>query len=108
RPDGSPDQPDAPLTPTEAALAAIWSEVLGVPDIARTDNFFERGGHSLSLTRMATRLRQQHGIDLPLRTLFEAPTLGALATLVDGHDSGPADAELDTMSSLLAALEHAE
>ncbi|MCJ2032615.1 AMP-binding protein, partial [Methylobacterium sp. J-068] len=47
RPDGSPDQPDAPLTPTEAALAAIWSEVLGVPDIARTDNFFERGGHSL-------------------------------------------------------------
>ncbi|MCJ2036125.1 phosphopantetheine-binding protein, partial [Methylobacterium sp. J-068] len=93
RPDGSPDQPDAPLTPTEAALAAIWSEVLGVPDIARTDNFFERGGHSLLVMTLSALVLERLGRRLPLRTVFEHPTLGALAATLAEPDDGPSGGE---------------
>ncbi|HEX2202009.1 MAG TPA: amino acid adenylation domain-containing protein [Longimicrobium sp.] len=72
-----------PRTPTEQVLAAIWSEVLGVEKVGRTDNFFELGGHSLVATQVMSRLREAFRLDLPLRVLFDASTVEALAEAVE-------------------------
>ncbi|PTL74976.1 non-ribosomal peptide synthetase, partial [Vitiosangium sp. GDMCC 1.1324] len=73
----------APRTPTEEKLAAIWAEVLSVPRVGAEDNFFELGGHSLLATRVLSRLRSAFQVELPVRALFEAPTLSALALKID-------------------------
>jgi amino acid adenylation domain-containing protein len=80
--------PAAPLTPTEELLAGIWSEVLGVERVERDDSFFDLGGHSLLATRVVWRLRELFQVDLPLRTLFEAPTLAELARIVESAPRG--------------------
>jgi amino acid adenylation domain-containing protein len=77
--------PVAPRTAVEIAVAAIWSEVLGVEAVGTEDNFFELGGHSLMATRVLSRLRAQLHVDIPLRALFEGPTVAALATLVEAQ-----------------------
>jgi amino acid adenylation domain-containing protein len=73
----------APRTPTEELLAGIWQQLLDTRQIGIHDNFFELGGHSLLATRVLARLRESFAIELPLRTLFEAPTLSALAEQID-------------------------
>ncbi|MES2481040.1 MAG: SDR family NAD(P)-dependent oxidoreductase [Pseudomonadota bacterium] len=70
------------LTPMEEAVAQVWRDLLGVERITRDDDFFALGGHSLVAVRLFARLRKQFGADLPLATLFEAPTLGRLAAVV--------------------------
>jgi len=77
--------PVANLNPVESALAEIWCELLGVDDVAPDDDFFALGGHSLAAVRLFARIRKQYQVDLPLATLFQAPTLGALAALVAQH-----------------------
>ncbi len=72
----------------ETALAEIWSEVLGQPRVGRNDHFFELGGHSLLATQVASRVRTRLGLELPLRALFETPTLGALAAHLEKRQSG--------------------
>ena len=72
-----------PRTEVECALAEIWSTVLGVDAVGANDNFFELGGDSLLAARMMSRAETTFGIDLPLRRLFDAPTLGALAELIE-------------------------
>jgi surfactin family lipopeptide synthetase A len=69
----------APRTPEEQALAALWAEVLGLEQVGIHDNFFSLGGHSLLATRLIARLRVAEQIDLPLRSLFETPTVAGLA-----------------------------
>jgi amino acid adenylation domain-containing protein/FkbM family methyltransferase len=69
----------APRTDLERRLAAIWSEVLGTDEVGVHDNFFDLGGHSLLGTRLMARIESRLGIALPLRALFEAPTVAALA-----------------------------
>ncbi len=76
-----------PRTPLEAVIAAIWADVLDVDEVSLDDNFFERGGHSLLGTRVLARIRQACGVDLPLRTLFDAPTVAALAARVANADT---------------------
>jgi amino acid adenylation domain-containing protein len=71
--------PRAPATPAEELVAAIWEEVLGVPDVGPDDNFFDLGGHSLLATQVAARVRRSWGIEVPLRALFELPTVARLA-----------------------------
>src|SRR5262249_2082106 len=66
-------------TPDEEVVAAIWSEVLRVERVGKTDNFFELGGHSLLATQVISRLRSEFGVEVPLRRIFEAPTVVALA-----------------------------
>ncbi|HEU4452819.1 MAG TPA: amino acid adenylation domain-containing protein, partial [Longimicrobium sp.] len=73
----------APRTPTEEVLAAIWAQLLGAERVGATDGFFELGGHSLLATRLASRVRSDLGVELPVRAVFEHSTLGALAAEVD-------------------------
>jgi amino acid adenylation domain-containing protein len=72
----------APRNPVEELIAAIWSELLGVERIGVEDNFFALGGHSLLATQLASRLRGTFGVELPVRRLFEAPSLALLAEAV--------------------------
>jgi non-ribosomal peptide synthetase component F len=72
----------APRNATEAALAAIWAEVLGVEHVGIEDDFFELGGHSLKATRVMSRLREALGVELPLRALFENSNVKNLAAYV--------------------------
>ncbi|MGW7256383.1 AMP-binding protein [Streptomyces sp. NPDC054834] len=77
---------------TEQAIAAYWAEVLGVPTPDRTADFFALGGHSLLMARVLARIRRDFGAPLELRDLFEAPTVAALAALIDAGDHLPEEA----------------
>jgi acyl carrier protein len=72
-----------PTTDCERAVAQIWQKLLGIERIGTLDDFFEAGGHSLLATQVMSRLHQRFDIDVPLRTLFEAPTLAAFAQRVE-------------------------
>ncbi|KRP71474.1 peptide synthase [Pseudomonas paralactis] len=67
----------APVGEKARQVAAIWAEVLGVPQVGLEDHFFELGGHSLLATRVVSRVRQALAIDVALKSLFEQPVLGA-------------------------------
>jgi amino acid adenylation domain-containing protein len=72
-----------PQTETEKTIAAIWEEVLKRSQISVDDDFFELGGHSLLATQVISRLREQYQQEIPLRSLFEEPTVAKLATYLD-------------------------
>ncbi len=73
------DAREPPATPLETALAALWSELLGITDIGRRDDFFVIGGHSLLAARLVARLRERLGVEVTLRQVFETPALADLA-----------------------------
>ncbi|WP_394831236.1 non-ribosomal peptide synthase/polyketide synthase [Pendulispora rubella] len=86
---------EAPRTDVEALVAGIVAEVLGLERAGVHDDFFELGGHSLTATRVMARLRALCGVDLPLRDIFEAPTVAALAERVEfARRAGDSPAEL--------------
>lgn len=72
----------APRSQTESMLADIWKE-LQLKQVSIHDNFFELGGHSLLATQMASRVRDVFGMELPLRSVFEAPTIAQLALVIE-------------------------
>ncbi|NNC00087.1 amino acid adenylation domain-containing protein, partial [Corallococcus exiguus] len=74
----------APRTEVEAKLASIWAEVLRLPQVGVKDSFFELGGHSLLATQVVSRVRAEFSVELPLRALFESPTVEALAVRLTG------------------------
>ncbi|MEV7924169.1 amino acid adenylation domain-containing protein [Kitasatospora sp. NPDC088779] len=73
----------APATPTEERIAAIWREALTLDEVGTEEDFFELGGHSLLAARMVAGIRRDLDVQLPLRTLFDSPTVAALARAVD-------------------------
>ncbi len=84
----------APRTALESQLATIFAEVLSVDGVGVEDNFFELGGHSLLATQVMSRLRRALGEDLPLRVLFERPTVRGLAAEIERSLRGTNEAEL--------------
>ena len=71
-----------PRGPIEEIVAGIWSEVLKIPPVRRDDNFFNLGGHSLLVTHAILRVRETLKVELPIRSLFEAPTVAAFSDLI--------------------------
>lgn len=94
----------APTTPVETMLAAIWCDVLKLERIGVADNFFDLGGYSLAAVQVISRVRETCQVELPLRALFETPTVAGLARLVEEqqHSStaaqGPALVRVDRSS----------
>jgi amino acid adenylation domain-containing protein len=99
----------APRTPTEQQVAEVWAGILGVERVSLNDNFFEIGGHSLLATRVTTRLREVFHIELPLRVLFEEPTVAGFALAITQMQIAQADEqEMNQMLEELAQLSEAD
>jgi amino acid adenylation domain-containing protein len=87
-PEGVPERRREPVTATERWLAETLTEVLGCAHPGVDDDFFALGGHSLSLLRLAARVRERFGIELAFRTVFEHSSIGSLAPVLDGRAGG--------------------
>ena len=77
----------APRNSTEATIAGIWSEVLGLERVGVDEDFFELGGHSLLVIQVASRLQKSFGVDVPLRCLFETRTIAELGRVLEERRS---------------------
>jgi amino acid adenylation domain-containing protein len=75
-------EPVAPRTPVEMMLAELWQDLLGVETVGIHDSFFDLGGHSLKAGQLVLRVRDQLGVELPVRTVFEAPTVAEMAVAI--------------------------
>jgi len=84
-------------------LAGIWRDVLGLKEAGIHDNFFELGGHSLLATQVMSRLRKAFQVDIPLKSLFEMPTIAELAIQI--AQSQAEDTDPEVTDRLLAELE---
>lgn len=73
----------APRNPLEEIVAGIWSDLLGMDRVGVYDELFELGAHSVMLTRAAARVRDQFGVEIPLRCFFESPTVASLAAALE-------------------------
>jgi acyl carrier protein len=112
-PEGAAAQAEyvAPRTEAERAVAEIWAEVLGVERVGVDDDFFALGGHSLRATRVVSQVRRALGAEVPVRTLFEAPTLGgfvaavARAAALPGGGAVPAILTRDRVEAALAEVD---
>ena len=87
----------SPRNHEEELLVNIWNSLLGVKNVSIEDNFFSRGGHSLLATQVVSRIRDVFHIELPLRSIFEAPTISELAFIVKKYQISEEDAVLKQM-----------
>lgn len=79
---------EAPRSETEQVLAFIWQEILGVDQIGLHDHFFDLGGHSLRAMMLVSRIHQKLDVEVPLRDVFQYPTLEALASAITSKEKG--------------------
>ncbi|NJL35423.1 MAG: methyltransferase [Leptolyngbyaceae cyanobacterium SM1_4_3] len=96
----------APRNAIETAIATLWQELLRCDRVGIDDNFFERGGDSLLATQMMTRIRQMFCVEVPLRTLFQSPTVAALAAAI--ADALAAQVDPDIIALLDSELTQVE
>jgi amino acid adenylation domain-containing protein len=85
------------MTPIEEIVSGIWCEVLRLPAIPRHGNFFNLGGHSLLVTQVLARVRECLKVEIPIRTIFEAPTLAQFARFIEEQLSHGQESELATI-----------
>jgi len=94
----------APRTAMEETVAEIWRHTLGIAQVGVESNFFDLGGHSLLATRVMSQIRESCGIELPLRALFESPTIASLARKLE--EAQPKETELGRILSMLENMEN--
>ena len=93
----------APRTPIEKELAKIWAEVLSTDEVGIHDDFFDLGGHSLSATRIISRVIATFELQLPVRALFDSPTVAAMSVVISSKEGQKADEE--DLKRLLSEVE---
>jgi len=108
RPDARTDEAQrvAPRNPTEAALAAIWGELLHQDDVGVTDNFFELGGDSLVAVQLVGRIKRDLARDLPLKRLFELTTVESMASALTAEQ--PVKKRSDDIAAMFDLLQEVE
>jgi acyl carrier protein len=92
-----------PRTAVEQVLCTIWARVLGVDEVGIEDDFFEFGGHSLLATQVISQVRLMFGTEIPLRHLFEQPTVAGFAQDLEtlhAQQGAGRPALLDTLEEL--------
>lgn len=89
-----------PTTPEQEILCGIWSDVLGLTEVGIQDNFFELGGHSLLGTQVLSRVREIFSIDLPLRSIFDFPTVAQFSTMLSSELMSQIQNQGDGLKSL--------
>ncbi|WP_246054904.1 type I polyketide synthase [Paracoccus gahaiensis] len=94
-----------PRSDLERSLAGFFRELLGVQQVGVEDGFFDLGGHSLIAVRLFSMIRKAYGLDLPLATLFEAPNVAALATLIEGRIGVRPDAPAGAVATTAPAAQ---
>ena len=99
----------APSSQTERILAAIWEEVLDVRPVGIHDKFFDLGGHSLSATRVVSRVFAQYQLEIPLQSLFQSPTIAEMAAVITEHHGKKLDErQLASVLDELASMSDAD
>jgi amino acid adenylation domain-containing protein len=99
----------APRFPTEATLAKIWADVLGIDRVGIQDDFFDLGGDSLAASRVVSRVIQRFQLEIPLQTLFDSPTIAAMAAVITAHQGKTLDEQgLSTLLNELDSLSDEE
>jgi amino acid adenylation domain-containing protein len=94
----------APRTSLEETLGQIWTEILGISRVGIYDNFFELGGHSLLATQVVSRIRKTLKVDLPLRVIFDSPTIADLATNVESMNRMESD-ETEKLAQIIEQID---
>lgn len=94
----------APRTPVEETLGQLWKEILGIERVGINDNFFELGGHSLLATQVVSRVRKALKVDLPLRAIFDSPTIAGLATTIESMSRMESD-ETEKLAQILEQID---
>ena len=98
-----------PTNEIETALVSIWEKILDVRPIGISDNFFDLGGHSLSATRVVSRIFKRYQLEIPLQSLFQSPTIAEMAAVINQHQGKLLDeSRLSAILDELASMSEAE
>jgi acyl carrier protein len=96
-------------TPIEEELAGIWADILSLDRVGIHDNFFDLGGHSLAATRVVSQVIKKFQLELPLRSLFQSPTIAEMAAVIEAYQEKKiGEADLEGMLAELESLSDEE
>ena len=93
----------APRSDIENRLVKFWAEILSIEQVGIHDNFFDLGGHSLSATRVVSRIFEQYQLEIPLQSMFQSPTIAEMAAQIIAHQGKRLDES--QLSAILGEVE---